>query len=46
MTSQKIEYIIYEWVAEHYGENEADDPSWDIKNLAECIFEKLNRRED
>ena len=25
---------IYEWVADNYGENEAEDPSWNIEALA------------
>lgn len=29
-----LERRIYDYVAEHYGENEANDPSWDIQSLA------------
>lgn len=28
---------IYEWVAENYGQNEADDPSWNIEALADRL---------
>lgn len=28
---------IYEWVAENYGQSEADDPSWSIKALADHL---------
>lgn len=28
---------IYEWVAENFGESEANDPSWDIKALADHL---------
>lgn len=31
----KLTKIIYEWVKTNFGENEADDPSWDIEALAE-----------
>lgn len=31
----KIYKWIYDWVAENFGESEADDPSWDIHALAE-----------
>lgn len=31
----KLTKIIYEWVKANFGENEADDPSWDIEALAE-----------
>lgn len=31
----KLAKIIYEWVKANFGENEADDPSWDIEALAE-----------
>lgn len=28
---------IYEWVAENFGQSEADDPSWSIKALADHL---------
>lgn len=28
---------IYEWVADNYGQSEAQDPSWDIKALADHL---------
>lgn len=28
---------IYEWVADNFGQSEADDPSWDIKALADHL---------
>lgn len=28
---------IYEWVSENFGQSEADDPSWDIKALADHL---------
>ena len=28
---------IYEWVAENYGQSEADDPSWSIEALADHL---------
>lgn len=33
----ETEAIIYDWVAEHFGETEAMDPSWNITLLAEHI---------
>lgn len=32
-----IEWVIYDWVAEHFGTNEADDPSWSIAHLAKHL---------
>ena len=34
-TGKEIERIITAWVKKSYGENEAENPSWDIKALAE-----------
>ncbi|MGF2565649.1 hypothetical protein ACQUWZ_27785, partial [Ralstonia pseudosolanacearum] len=31
---KKIYDYIYKWVAENFGENEAEDPSWNIDALA------------
>lgn len=28
---------IYEWVAENFGQSEADDPSWNIEALADHL---------
>lgn len=28
---------IYEWVSDNFGQSEADDPSWNIKALAEHL---------
>lgn len=33
----KIYKIIYNWVADNFGQSEADDPSWSIDALAEEI---------
>lgn len=32
---KEFEKIIYEWVKTNYGKSEADDPSWNIKALAD-----------
>lgn len=40
-----VERIIYDWVNEHFGESEANEPSWDIKLLAKEINSKLNLNE-
>jgi hypothetical protein len=29
--------IIYKWVADNFGQSEADDPSWSIKALADHL---------
>lgn len=34
------EKIIYQWVKRNFGESEADDPSWNIKALADYIKEE------
>lgn len=31
--------IIYKWVADNFGQSEADDPSWNIKALAKHLSE-------
>lgn len=31
---KKIYDYIYKWVADNFGENEAEDPSWSIEDLA------------
>lgn len=33
----ETEAIIYDWVANKYGNNEAEYPSWDISNLAKYL---------
>ena len=37
---EEYQKTIYNWVAENFGESEAEDPSWDIKSLAEVIAKK------
>ena len=37
MVEAMLQRIIYKWVADNFGKSEADDPSWDIKALAEEI---------
>lgn len=39
-----LEHIIYDWVADNFGESEANDPSWSIGQLALHIEEELNNR--
>lgn len=38
-----IKKIIYNWVADNFGESEANDPSWNIEALAEYIESKLSK---
>lgn len=33
---------IYLWVEENYGSQEAEDPSWNINELAYCVCEKFD----
>lgn len=45
----EIAWIIYDYVAEHFGDNEADDPSWAITPLAahiESVLANNTYRED
>lgn len=42
----EIAWIIYDYVCEHFGTNEADDPSWYITPLAQHIEAKLKEREN
>ena len=37
----RIEEIIYNWVLKNYGESEVENPSWNIKVLANHIYEQL-----
>lgn len=37
-----LEREVFNWVAEHFGENEAMDPSWDIGALTNNIESKFN----
>lgn len=32
-----VEWAIYDWVLENFGDSEANDPSWDIGGLAKSI---------
>lgn len=34
---EKLVKIIYDWVKNNFGESEADDPSWNIEDLAKEI---------
>ncbi len=36
-TVSVLEAIIYDYVVEHFGESEAQNPSWDITSLAAWI---------
>ena len=38
----KIRDIIYDYIYEHFGESEANEPSWYIPTLAEEIADKIN----
>lgn len=39
----ELEWIIYDYVIETYGEEEAKDPTWDIKKLAEYVNEQMEQ---
>lgn len=41
MTPQIIQDIIYNWVNENYGSEEAENPSWDISTLSKQISKTL-----
>lgn len=46
---QEFEKIIYEWVKTNFGESEADDPSWNIKALADELdkhFHELYEKQE
>lgn len=40
-----VERVIYEWVADSFGESEANDPSWSIGMLVLEIEEKFELKE-
>lgn len=35
----EIEALIYDWVVYHFGKEEAENPSWNIHDLAEHLDE-------
>jgi len=39
--NRQIEKIIYKWVGESYGTQEADDPSWNVGLLSKEIAKRL-----
>lgn len=42
-----LKKFLYEWVKNNFGESEADDPSWNIDDLAHALkeeFDKINYR--
>lgn len=41
MTPQIIQDIIYNWVNENYGSEEAENPSWNISTLSKHISKML-----
>lgn len=40
-----LEWAIYDYVVENFGESEANDPSWDIGSLASHLESKFNFKE-
>jgi hypothetical protein len=40
-----LEWAIYDYVVENFGESEANDPSWDIGSLASHLEKKFNFKE-
>ncbi len=40
-----LEWAIYDYVVDGFGENEANDPSWDIGQLANALEEKFEVKE-
>lgn len=42
--ADEIERVIKSWVARNYGESEAEDPSWDIGDLAREIATKIKQK--
>lgn len=41
MNAKQLEKVIYDYVSDHFGQSEADDPSWSIEPLAAHIAAKL-----
>jgi hypothetical protein len=44
MNEHELKQVIYKYVADHFGESEADDPSWSIEPLAKHISEELAKK--
>ena len=38
------EAVIYDWVVDHFGTSEAEDPSWNIHLLAEHLNKKCTEK--
>lgn len=41
-TAKTVEHIIYDWVRDNFGDSEAQDPSWNIRELAEAVARGMN----
>lgn len=39
----RLEEFITKWVKDNYGDNEADNPSWNIEALADAITNFINK---
>lgn len=37
--TEQISSWLYDWVAENFGQSEADDPSYDLDELASMLYE-------
>lgn len=38
ITKEKLQKYIYDYIATHFGKNEADDPCYDIEMMADYIM--------
>lgn len=46
---EEFKKFLYEWVKKHFGQSEADDPSWCIETLAHDLkseYVKIKEREE
>lgn len=43
MNYEQIKDIIYKYVSDNFGENEAEDPSWSIDALAQHLADELSK---
>lgn len=46
MNQKQLHHIIYSYVSENFGESEAQDPSWNIYDLADHIAKQFGTYED
>lgn len=45
MNKYEVQQVIQKWVADNFGDSEAEDPSWNIEALAEHVAQHFTEKE-